>query len=293
VTFLRKRKGVSGVISGVFLVAIAVMIFNVLAWQFFQYDAYHRTALERDQREWERFNERIEITDVGYGSYLRFKVRNMGGVTARIVTVYLNDISSNIPRTLVLANYITSNCSAWISPGTEKWIYTTIPVAAYDSYDLCVATERGNLGRVPRFLYSREPGAGQELPFTFGFRYNDFQYMNNLGVWTPAWTHPSDYKPSSYRVYLTNTYDVDATIVGPDSRISFITDDFQAGNLQVATASGDQTLLAGKGDFIYFGALANKLNAHKHYFVFIELYYKLQGSSNIMGTMVGLLAILT
>mgnify|MGYP001036217598 CR=1 FL=1 len=118
-TFLRKRKGVSGVISGVFLVAIAVMIFNVLAWQFFQYDAYHRTALERDQREWERFNERIEITDVGYGSYLRFKVRNMGGVTARIVTVYLNDISSNIPRTLVLANYITS-CLLYTSDAADE-----------------------------------------------------------------------------------------------------------------------------------------------------------------------------
>ena len=215
--FLGKRKGVSGIISGVFLVAVAVMIFNVLAWQFFQYDVYRQIAVERDQREWERFNERVIISDylnMGNASYLRLKIRNIGSVPAHIVTVYLNDTTANIPRALVLANYITSNCSAWVTPGTEKWINTTISLTSGNLYDLKIATERGNIGIYLKLLggeRGQTPQGTQPAPFVFAFIAEDFQYIYGTETWSTqrgAWwiTQGGGYLVV-FRMKLKNTYE--------------------------------------------------------------------------------------
>jgi len=234
VNLLRKRRGVSGIISGVFLVAVAVMVFNVLAWQFFQYDAYRRIALERDQREWERLTERIMISDVGYGSYLRFKVFNTGAVTAHIVEIWLNDTTTGTPRHLSLANYITSNCTAWIASGAERWIYTMISLTSGHSYRLKISTERGNIAVALQFYNEPTPTGVQYMPFTFSFGYNDFQYANSTAPyqdnpppessdkWSAAWELKKAYGSPWFRIKLRNGADTDVQIE-TRSHINFVT----------------------------------------------------------------------
>jgi hypothetical protein len=275
------------------MVAVSMLAFSTFYWQYVQQDHYNQVLLNRMQREWERFNERVQITDVGYGSYLRFKVGNVGSVTAHVITVYLNDTTTNVFRDLILANYICSDSSAYISPDSERWICTNIPLTAGDTYDLRIATERGNMGLTSKFTQSQNPlpGGSQSMPLVFGWGYNDFQYYTG-SEWKVAWKLPTS-GIQKFKIRLTNTYDKTVILKGTDSRLAIILDDFQSSNSQYAYLTGDQTLLPNQPTDIYFGSLQNNLSGSRHYYVFVEIFYKLEGSEDLMGTTVGVLAVLT
>ena len=323
-TFLRERKGVSGVISGVFLVGVTVMVFNVLAWQFFQYDAYRQTTLERDQREWERFNERIVISETGYGTYLRFKVSNIGAVAAHIVEIWLNDTTTNVPRHYSLANYITSNCSAWIGSGAERWIYTTIPLTVGDTYDLKIGTERGNIGIMPKFLSSLIPSGGQVSPFTFSFAAADFQYIYGSQTWSNArgaWIiNQGSGSFVVFRLKLTNGYQSTARLqtssvlnwlqippgkINPGQgasphityRCFILQKDSIPSNPQKFTS---QSIGPSESDFFYFGSdveadkTLNALTsgANGDYHIFVAIFFTIDGdpTGTVYGATVAIIA---
>jgi hypothetical protein len=203
------------------MVAVSMLAFSTFYWQYVQQDHYNQVLLNRMQREWEKLNEKVEISDTALsGSYLRFKIRNTGGVTAHIVTVYLNDTTANVARDLILANYVTSDCSVFVGPGTERWIYTTILVTPGNTYDLKVATERGNIGVISRFIAGQQGPTGvQVVPFTFSFQPADFQYKPSEDApdpdsngWNNAWifTHPSG--KCWFKIKLKNTCGADVQI---------------------------------------------------------------------------------
>ena len=285
----------SGIISGVFLVAVAVMIFNVLAWQFFQYDVYRQIAVERDQREWERFNERVIISDylnVGSASYLRLSIHNIGSAPAHIVTVYLNDTTANIPRALVLANYITSNCSTWITPGTEKWINTTISLTSGNLYDLKIATERGNIG-VYLELVGGEGGQGpignQNVPFVFPFRYGDWQYSTagsdttppgeSDPSWTAAWELTDGLggaKGPWFRIKLKNYVGSDVRILS-QSHINFVASSGSSAMQSKASsdAYAEVYIPSKKENWIVFKrASLNNIPVDMVYYIFVSIFYQ-------------------
>lgn len=173
------------------------------------------------------------ITGIGNGSYLHFRVFNNGAVTARIVEIWLNDTTTNTPRHLSLANYITSNCSAWIGSGVERWMYTTISLISDHTYDMKIATERGNIAIAPRFKTTSEstPTGYQPVPFTFAFGFNDFQYSTAGGAtpppendpsWQPAWELDQDFGWTWFRIKLKNTAGSDVQIE-TRSHLNFVT----------------------------------------------------------------------
>jgi len=309
VTFLRERKGVSGVISGVFLVGVAVMVFNVLAWQFFQYDAYRQTTLERDQREWERFNERIVISETGYGTYLRFKVSNIGAVAAHIVEIWLNDTTTSTPRHYSLANHITSNCSAWIGSGAERWIYTTIPLTVCNTYDLRIATERGNTCIVLKFTPSGggAPSGNQNVPFVFPFRYGDWQYSTagtdttppseNDESWTAAWELSDGLggtKGPWFRIKLRNAVGSDVRILSK-SHINFVAS--SGSSAMQSKASSDVytevNIPSGEEVWVVFKkASLNNIPDNMVYYVFLAVFYRpINPTGEEQGTMVAVLSV--
>jgi len=299
VNLLRKRRGVSGIISGVFLVAVAVMIFNILAWQFFQADAYNRIFQERQHREWERFNERIIIAEVGYGRYLRFKVSNLGSVIAHIVTVYLNDTTVNNPRTLALENYICSNSSAWIGLGVERWIYTTIQLTLGNNYDLMITTERGNMAVAPRFQSSTTPppGGQQGVPFTFGFQSSDFQYKSDWHDWQNAWEiqkFDSNEKDWQFKIKLTNMAGGSVQLQ-TGTVMDFVKVDGSTGVWQavVTLPSLDYpTIESEKQTEIRFGTMNTWKFSPNSFYVFIAIFYKYTSDlSQLYGTGVTVLCI--
>lgn len=309
-TFLRKRKGVSGIISGVFLVAVAVMIFNVLAWQFFQYDTYHRMTLERDQREWERFNERIMISDYlnfGYPNYLRLRVRNIGGVAAHIVTAYLNDTTANVPRTLVLADYITPNCSAWINSGMERWVNTTISLITDHVYDLKVATERGNIGIYLNLMGGYEgemPKGTQPVPFTFSFLSEDFQYNTlsdpNAPGWQKAWVFPKPSVNIYFKIKLKNAAGY-AVQVESRCHLNVVTTETKSGQGQAFESKAFSKAVNAPIDvldqasiWLVFGPIDKNSwwSVTTQYYVFLAVYYhRLNPTGPTMGMTVSILAI--
>jgi len=304
-TFLRKRKGVSGIISGVFLVAVAVMIFNVLAWQFFQYDVYRQIAVERDQREWERFNERVIISDylnMGSASYLRLKIRNIGSVTARIVTVYLNDTTANIPRAFVLANYITSNCSAWITPGTEKWVNTTISLTSGNLYDLKIATERGNIGVYLKLVGGeaggQTPQGTQPVPFTFSFKPQDWQYARTPGgPWSNAWVIVSlpGNDPVYFQLKIKNTAG-GAVQIETASHLNFMTVGTSNNMMSKANTGLSNTLdLASdqEGWLVFSSIPRSSFDSQlTYYYVLVAIFFHYTNpQSSILGTNMAILAV--
>jgi len=285
-TLLRKKKGVSGIISGVFLVALTVMIFGALSWQFFRGDQYNQIMLERQQREWERYNERIAITDTGYSKYLRFKVSNIGGVTAHIVTIYLNDTTSNIPRALTLEDYITSNCSAWISSGSDAWVYTTILLTPNHVYDLKITTERGNMGILLKVKAGGEgPTGNQPVPFVFAFGFNDWQYSLAPGTtppqeddqsWAAAW-YLKQSMNAWFRIKLKNTSGKDVQLE-TKTHLNLV----NAGKSPLETQANNEAyqtvdVLLGEEKWVVFKRTDLKnipdQNLPSCFYVFIALYY--------------------
>lgn len=285
---LRAKRGVSGIISGVFLVAVAVMIFNVLAWQFFQYDAYHRVVLERDQREWERLNERLAILEIVPATdYLNFTVRNYGSVSTHLVALYFSFANgTNLVYSLDL----------WLGSGTTKRIDNIGPkLTPTDAYDFMIATERGNTYRPSQQLSNAmHPGQGQMMPFIFGFGYADFQVSYDNATWTPAWTTIQRNSQPYFKIFLNNTYPKIAKTRATDTRLSlYPTNDFQSET--ISETKVDWTISPRSGRWIYFDkTTTNTPNPGKKtwLFVFLQIYYVfLDKPLEIYGTTVAVLSV--
>lgn len=300
VNLLRKRRGVSGIISGVFLVAVAVMVFNVLAWQFFQSDAYNRIFQERQQREWERYNERIEISNVDYGfGYLRFKVSNPGAVAAHIVEIWLNDTTTNTPRHLSLSNYLTSNCSAWISSGAERWMNTTILLTYGHEYSLKIATERGNIAVAPNLKPTTETPTGyQPVPLTFGFAYDDYQYntVPDIGDpnWMRAWVFTVPGGNLYFRIKLKNTAGGDI-VIETRSHINFVISSGSSAMQSKANSPllNPVTLTEGSEGWLVYAAIPStkfEQGTMQYYAFFAIFYHYTSRPTETLGTMVAVLA---
>ena len=307
--FTHRKRGISGIISGIFMVVVSMLAFSTFYWQYVQQDHYNQVVLNRMQREWERFNERVEISDTAMsGSYLRFKVRNTGGVTAHIVTVYLNDTTANTARDLILANCITSNCSAYIGPGTERWVYTTIPITPGDTYDLKVATERGNVGIVSRFTAGQQgPTGTQMVPFTVSFLADDFQYNTvqnpDAPGWQGAWVFTAPSQDIWFRIKLRNTSGREV-VIETRCHLNVVTSQDQGGgpsggkafeSKAFCTSSNTPvTIQKDTEQWVVFGSIpSNKWwNGVYQYYVFIAIYYhNTNPLGPTLGATVGLLAI--
>jgi archaellum component FlaF (FlaF/FlaG flagellin family) len=301
---VRRKRGVSGIISGLFLVAASMMMFSMFYWQYVQQDHYNQVASNRMQREWERLNEKVFISDyLNYGaaSYLRLKIRNIGSVTAHIVTAYLNDTTTSAVRDLRLANYTTSNCSTWISPGTEKWINTTISLTTDHQYDLKVATERGNLGIYLKLVGGEGGGGGQTpqgvqtVPFTFSFRPEDYQYSGSTGgPWYNAWVFNPSASNLYFRLKVKNTAG-GAVTIQTRSHMNFVI----TGGASAMQSKANTNMISAlslqvdEEGWIVFGPISrnNFDNGVWQYYNFIAVFFNYQATpSTTLGTTVGILS---
>ncbi len=292
--FLRERRGVSGIISGVFLVGLTVMIFSALSWQFFRADQYNQAFLERQQREWERFNERLAILTVETGvERLNFTVRNYGSVTAHIVTLYFS--FTNGTR-------FVCDLDTWISPGTTRRIANVGPkLTASDVYDFQVATARGNLiAPVQTIGNQPQPGAPQMVPFIFSFIRDDFVFKSNdYPVWTPAWVISKNEKNVYFGLNVTNTCDQAVVIVQKvasqwATKMDFLTTESGSvvAKLAATLVNVEVTIEAGKKSLLVFregsGGVPSTAGS---YFVYVPIFYYFGNDQfkKIYGSSVGVL----
>jgi hypothetical protein len=209
VHLLRKRRGVSGIISGVFLIGISVMILGAMYAQFIRFDHYNQVMLERLQREWERNTERLLITDVQTGvTKLRFNVTNCGAVAAHITDLYLTNLSATPYQ------HSRHSLDFWIAPGSTRYFDTGVTIENGDRHQFMITTERGNAFAplAQSITNEPQPGGAQNVPFTFSFLREDFVYKSSsISVWTPAWKISSNRLPNEkdyvFGINITNTYE--------------------------------------------------------------------------------------
>jgi len=263
------------------------MVFNVLAWQFFQADAYNRLQQEQQQREWERYNERllVYLPEVGV-SYLNFTLLNYGAVSAHIVDLFFRFQNGT---------YRYYKLDAWISPGRTMRIANVGPkLLTSDVYFFQIGTERGNVfAPVPTGSggISNNPGQGQAMPFVFGFGYNEFQYSTtgppNPYNWNPAWVIPSapSLKPY-FRLKLNNTYPKDVTITSGSDLDLYASSNW--GRVQCLLQSN--VLIKSKaGEWVIFDRPGNNLGTGQYYVFVLIYYYFPDKPSEIYGTSVAIL----
>lgn len=294
--FLRKRRGVSGIISGVFLVALTVMIFSTLSWQFFRADQYNQVMLERQQREWERFNERLMIDNIGLSvTTLQFDVINYGAVTAHITDLYLTNLSATPYQ------YSRHSLDLWINLGSTKRLNTHVTIEVGNKYQFIVTTERGNsfVPSAQYFVNQPQPYGTQSCPFTFGFGLDDFQYMSTDHGWQRAWVvNQTSSQEKAYRfcINLTNTAGGDIRLLYCSS-MTFMrvdeTSDVMHAEWRLPILDKNMVITNGTTTPIRFGP-SDSFPPTAAYYVFIALFYRYTSGSLInqtFGTTVAVLSV--
>jgi len=204
---MRRRKGISGIFSGVFIVLITMLIFSALVWQVFRSDQYNQVVLARQQREWERLNERLLITNVQKGvTKLEFDVTNYGAVTACLTDLYLTNLTA-IPR-----HNSRHTLNVWINPGNLTHVLTGISILIAATYSFIVTTARGNAfaPSPPVTVNVLQPLAGQPVPFALTWTRDSFQYIRKGQTWSTPQTAWRIVEPKGnyvvFRINVTSHY---------------------------------------------------------------------------------------
>src|SRR6266568_9610028 len=95
--FLRAKKGMSTVFGGLFFVILILMGFNLMTWNFLQYDTYTGVVTSMKQRDQQAASENLAATAPGAtafaGNSFNITVSNTGGVSVTVTRVYIFNLS--------------------------------------------------------------------------------------------------------------------------------------------------------------------------------------------------------
>jgi len=314
---VRRKRAVSGIISGLFLVAASMMLFGAFYWQYVAQDHYNQIVLARLNREWERLNERLLISEVQTGTAtLRFNVTNYGSVSANVTDLYLTNKSAT---PVWQKRY---SLSIWINPGTKIYLNTNVSMTSGASYQFRIATQRGNTFAPTEgtIINQLQPGAGQNVPFTLWFVPESFQYVTTGLTWStarPAWY--MQLAKGSYVVFrlnVTNTYPSSVLvmsgctmlIVAPNDQGNlnseykiYIVEEGSTAGAVVRFPSAGIWIPARSSKYLYYTASSENgtdtlrlitSQADKNYLNFVGLFYKVQGdpTNTIFGANVAVIA---
>lgn len=137
------RKGVSTVVGMVFFLLIMLAALNLVLWQFVQMDAYQQTVNQRNQLEWERQNEALEITGLSLteSNALNVSVANKGAVMTHLVDMWVSEYNGTTPerqRVFPISYYV--NLGETIMNVTVDETFTPLR-----TYKVDIVSERGNI----------------------------------------------------------------------------------------------------------------------------------------------------
>jgi hypothetical protein len=187
-SFIRNKRGISGLLGGVFLMLILLGGFSLIFWEIIQHDNYMQVAAERDQQTWELTGEIIEISEVNIvgGDSFNITVVNKGASTAHLVDLWVTEYLGVTPNWHVLFPL-----DRYINPGdiaTNVAGEIDIPELNPElDYKVKIVTERGNIV-MKKYEPEIEPGTGGELivgPFILEFSTDAFQYTSDVNQTTP------------------------------------------------------------------------------------------------------------
>lgn len=309
--FLKNKRGVSGIIAGIFMLLVFILIIATQIMVHQQQRSYDEAITEKNQREWERYNEKIEIALANIDvTTLTITINNNGAVVAHLVDLWIRCYGDTPPENALWQKLY--EIDYYVNPG---YSISFTPPGSFDEsleYSLKVVTELGNMvtSEVPYPpLYSNGGGMGegssQTVPMVVTWTQDSFQFRTTqLSIWTPAWEIWLDslHGDVVFRVNVTNVW-----YEGKDIEIQefSVTNIGQIGNefsekeyFIVAPESypGDvssfttQTIPYGEWRYVYFGAnqvsgdsLEPLPSPNESYIVFINLRFNFEGESVTYG----------
>jgi hypothetical protein len=89
----------STIFGGLFFVILLLMGFNLMVWNFAQYDAYNQVISKMSQRDQQAMSENVVVSQPGAvdfnvpGNTFNITVTNLGGISVSIARIYINNIS--------------------------------------------------------------------------------------------------------------------------------------------------------------------------------------------------------
>ncbi len=95
--FIRAKKGISTVFAGLFFVILILMGFNVMTWEFLQYDTYNGVVTSMSQRDQQSLSESLAATAPGatgfVGNSFNIIMNNTGSVMVTVSRIYISNFS--------------------------------------------------------------------------------------------------------------------------------------------------------------------------------------------------------
>ncbi len=120
--FVHAKKGMSTVFGGLFFVILILMGFNLMTWNFLQYDAYNSVVTSMSQRDQLSSSENLQAVPPGatgfVGNTFNITVTNLGGVTTTLTRIYIQNVSPT--GTLPLQCRGASLCTVDSGAGTTN-----------------------------------------------------------------------------------------------------------------------------------------------------------------------------
>ncbi len=220
---LQSNRGVSGAISGMFVLLILFLaITSVYAYHVTQ-DNYNQVVTKRHQIDWERLNERIIISsvDVLDDMTLSAVIKNEGSVTAHLVTLWLSAFNSSgsaqwqrqykidiwISSEEIKDNFGQSNYNYFlVKPGNSMEFLNSIQLAESWIYAMKIVTERGNIASYSPIPDIMDLEGGGGYPIVIVADHYNFQYTaGTMTEFEPAYIKPRSTDRTLYRILLNNT----------------------------------------------------------------------------------------
>jgi len=122
----RNKRGVSNVMVVMLsLVLVVIVVDNIVLWDY-----------QMNQLDWERMQEKIEITAVSVDTGSRFTIQNTGSQTAHLVSLWILDNS--------LKNHQRYDLNIFINAGNTFQLARSDIILPETPYIVKIVTEKGN-----------------------------------------------------------------------------------------------------------------------------------------------------
>ena len=137
----RTQKGLSNIVGAIFLVAIVFAGLGIINWGVGLQDQYALTISERNKIDWERLNERIELTDLSIdNNKFNITLQNTGALPARLVRLWVTNETSPWHQKYDI-DYVVNPTTKLTNLGQSL----NLNALESKDYVIGVVTERGNL----------------------------------------------------------------------------------------------------------------------------------------------------
>ncbi len=230
----QSRKGVSGTISGVFVILICFLALGAIFVYAINLDRYNQVVNERNRMEWEIQNEKFTITHAQRNDdgALNVTIFNFGGMTAHFVDMWVtmkNGTSNESLQELYRVNYHINPAEQLSEIGAQNvtllpsgqevsCINLTEPVVANINYTIKVVSERGNVASyLLEYIAPDDESEGPPLAFSFGSMEINWVDPDSESDWHPAFINylslddhvrqASTNGPLYFRAKFTNIWD--------------------------------------------------------------------------------------